>query len=372
MPLRDSRRRYDCNRIPGPGGRDLLLLAGKERAAPQGPWILPADNLSQPGQDAFFPHAGVDPDGSDDRGFRTVQRIQLRSQSASRPRGGASGPRRTSLDPVERDSTQPWPPPRTARRSWPGRNSKAPTTRSVPNPAARWLFRPAGGPLAVRAERSVHPARGRRRRNRRSRSGPGSTEHRNNPGISSPPGAVWQPGRTCLTAGKTAANPDIAIAARTGPQPWSGRATTDRRTSSRPRPGLAGGSFASRSEPFGGWKQSAFNPRSLSARTARRRWSGTEMAITARSSRPATRPPGGVFGGAGGSRRSRVQDAEGAQVAVAPDGTAIAVWTARPVERSPVVQSAVRLPDGGFGAARRFSSRPARSRSSHRSRSSRR
>ena len=68
-------------------------VAAPAVAAPQGPWVLPASDISVPGQTASKPQITTGPGRHHDRGLAPLQRLQHRHPGRDPPPGGASVPR---------------------------------------------------------------------------------------------------------------------------------------------------------------------------------------------------------------------------------------------------------------------------------------
>ena len=264
-------------------------------AAPQGPWVLPASDLSVPGKSTFNPALAVAPDA-------TTTAVWQRSdgtstiRSATRPPGGSFGA------PVDLSVS--------------GKNAFSPQITTAPDGTATAVWRRFDGSnFIIQAATRA-------------------------------PGGSFGAPVNLSAAGQNASFPQITAAPDgTTTAVWPGSDGTNSIIQAATRP--PGGSFGAPVD-LSAAGQSALSPQIATAPdgTATVVWSrsdGTNSIIQA-----ATRPPGGSFGTAVDLSAAGLPAGQGAvapQIATAPDGTATVVWG-----RLGFIQAATRPPGGSFGA----------------------
>jgi len=271
----------------------LLAFAPPAPAAPQGPWVLPATDTSAAGQSASIPQIAIAPDGAAIAVWSRSNGINTIIQAATRPPGGFFGAA------VDLSAT--------------GQDAFLPQIAIAPDGAATAVWRRSNGTNNV-IQATTRP----------------------------PSGSFGAP-VDLSAAGQTATNPQIAIApdgAATAVWRRSNGANFIIQTATRP----PGGSFGVVVD-LSAAGQSAFDPRIAiapdgTATAVWQRFNGANNIIQA-----ATRPPGGSFGAA-----VDLSAALDPQIAIAPDGAATAVWR-RSNGTNFIVQAATRPPGGSFGAA---------------------
>ena len=284
-----------------------LGIASPVMAAPQGPWILPASDISTPGRNAQFPQITTAPDGTTTAVWSSENNNNLTSviQAATRPPGGSFG------TPVDLSAPGLLPP---GLLRWEVPSQPQITTAPDGTTTAVWgrydgsnfiiqaATRPPGGAFGTRVDLSVAAQRA------------GSAQITTAPDGTAT--AVWH---------------------RYDGSYWIVQAAT------RP-PGGSFGAPVDLSAPG----ETAYYPQITTAPdgTATAIWSdltavgpGSSFIVQA-----ATRPPGGSFG-APVDLSAPGQDASSPQITTAPDGTTTAVWWG-----SGGIQAATRPPGGSFGA----------------------
>ncbi len=330
----------------------LALSAGAAHAAPQGPWVLPAEDLSAPGEDAEDAQLAAGPDG-------TATAVWIRSdgsndiiQAATRPPGGPFGA------PVD--------------LSAPGQDADLPqvvtaldgTTTAVwrrddgTNDIIQAAIRPPGGSFGTPVDLS---AAGQDANGPQVSAAPDGTTtavwRRSNganfiiQAATRPPGGSFGTPVDLSATGQSGFNPQIANGADgTATVVWTGDNGFNNIIQAATRP--SGGSFGTPVD-LSAPGQSAFNARVATATdgTATVVWGRPNGVNTIIQS--ATRPPGGSFG-APVNLSAAGQDASGPEVAAAPDGTMTAVWY-RSAGSNFIVQAATMPPGGVFGAAENLS-----------------
>ena len=115
----------------------LLAFTPAAPAAPQGPWVLPASDLSAAGQNAERPQTAIAPDGTTTVVWERHDGANYVVQAATRPRAAPSALRSTSRPPARTPTTPRSRSPPTAPPLWSGLATTAPTTWSGPPPARR-------------------------------------------------------------------------------------------------------------------------------------------------------------------------------------------------------------------------------------------
>ena len=318
-------------------------------AAPQGPWVHPAADLSAAGQRAFRPQVTVAPDGSATAVWQRFDGSNTIVQAATRPPGGSFGA------PVDLSDS--------------GQNAEKPEVTTSPdgNTTAVWqrsdgsntiiqaAIRPPNGAFGVPVDLSI------------------AGQNAGKPQVTTSPDgtttAVWE---------RWNGTKSVIQAASRG----SGRPFGNPVTLSEPEPGLdayapqiAAGADTTAIVVwyrfFGGSKvvvqasirplgepysdpvdisdagQAAYGPRIAFAPdgTATAVWRRDNFGIT--SIQAATRPPGGTFA-APVDVSVPGKNAYEPQVAFTPDGTANSVWRLSSGGGS-IIQSAARPPGGSFG-----------------------
>jgi len=166
------------------------------------------------------------------------------------------------------------------------------------------------------------------------------------PAPAAPQGPWVLPATDTSATGRNAFIPQIAIAPDgTATAIWSRSNGSNEIIQAATRP--PGGSFGAAVD-LSATGQNAFDPQVAIAPD------GTATAIWSRSNgsneiiQAATRPPGGSFGAAV-DLSATGQNAFGPQIAIAPDGVATAVWVR--LGATNIIQAATRPPGGSFGAA---------------------
>ena len=274
-------------------------IASPAMSAPQGPWVLPASDISAPVQGAFGPQITTAPDGTATAVWYRSDGANNIIQAATRPPGGSFGA------PVD--------------LSVAGRNATFPQITTAPDGTATVVWRRYNGSNMI-----IQAA-------------------------TRPPGGSFGPAVDLSASGQRAIGPQIttapdgtatAIWSRFSGSNWIVQATT------RP-PGGSFGAPVGLSAP-GQSCRGAFGPQITTAPdgTATAVWPGSDFSD--RIIQAATRPPGGSFGApvdlsADGGNALRPQ------IAAAPDGTATAVWE-RDTHSDRIIQAATRPPGGSFGA----------------------
>lgn len=265
--------------------------------APQGPWVLPATDLSAPGGNALAPQVAISPDGTIIVVWAGENGGSYVVQAAIRPAGGSFGA------PV---------------------NLSAPSTESMPTDLA---IGPDGAAVAVwqRFEGSDWIAQAATR----------------------PAGGSFGPAEDLSTPGGIAGDTHVAIepdgTATVVWQRWEDSQTAIQ-AATRP-PGGDFGAPVYLTVPVPGhqfnFPQVAAGPGGVAAVWLHT--SGASSVVQA-----ATRPPGGAFGSPV-DLSAPDQHSGSPQVAVGPDGTTTAVWF-RPDDLAyNIIQAATRPPSGSFG-----------------------
>jgi len=270
-------------------------IASPAVAAPQGPWVLPASDISAPGQDAESPQITTAPDGAASAVWERSNGANGIIQASTRPPGGSFD---TPVDLSE-----------------PGQTAYAQQVTAAPDGATTAVWRRGGANGIIQA-------------------------------ATRPPGGSFGTPVDLSAPGQNANSPQITTAPDgTATAVWhrSNGANNIIQAATRP-PGGSFGTPVDLSAPG----QSAFRAQITTAPD------GTATAVWYRSNgandiiQASTRPPGGSFGApvdlsAGG------QNAEAPQIAIAPDGTATVVWY-RSNGANDVIQASTRPPGGSFGA----------------------
>ncbi|MBN8866734.1 MAG: hypothetical protein J0H98_04210 [Solirubrobacterales bacterium] len=269
--------------------------SGSAQAAPQGPWVLPAGNLSATGQNAQAPQVAVAADGTATVVWYRFDGSDNIIQAATRPPGGAFG---TPVDLSEA-----------------GEGAHAPQIAVAPDGTvtAVWVRSDGSKDIVQAATR--------------------------------PPGGAFGAPVNISAGGQYAQAPQVAVAADgTATVIWvrSNGANDIVQAATRP----PGGAFGAPVD-LSAAGQSAYIPQVAFAPD------GTATAIWVRSNgtnniiQAATRPPGGAFG-APVDLSATDQAAYGPHLAVAPDGTTTVVWDGTDGSNT-IAQAATRAPGGAFG-----------------------
>ncbi len=332
----------------------LALAVSPAGAAPQGPWVQPAVDLSASAadKDAQDPQIATAPDGTATvvwhRWNGSGDGDTAVIQAATRPPGGAfSAPvevsvaGRTAIHPqisgaADGSVTVVWqrdngsntiiqaatrPPGGNfglpADLSAPGRDAGDPQIEVAPDGAATAVWRRSDGSKQITQAASRPPG-----------------------GVFGAPVNLSAPGQNAFGRPQVASDPDGAFTAV-----WSREDGSNDIVQAATRP--PGGSFGapvdlSATGQDNDRSQIAIAPDGT-ATVVWRRSDGTNTIIQA-----ATRPPGGIFG-APITISTIGQDAQAPQIAAASDGTATAVWFGN-VGGNFIIQAATRPPGGSFGA----------------------
>jgi len=275
----------------------LLAFAPPAPAAPQGPWKLPASNISAAGQAAFDPEIAIAPDGAATAVWRRSNGTSNIIQAATRPPGGSFGAA------VDLSAT--------------GQNALDPQIAIAPDGTATAVWRRFNGTNFV-AQAATRP-----------------------------PGGSFGAAIDLSATGEDSLAPQVAIAPDgAATVVWTRFNGTNFIIQAATRP--PGGSFGAAVD-LSATGQDAFNPQIAiapdgAATVAWQRYDGANDIIQA-----GTRPPGGSFGAAVNLSVAG-QNASEPQIEVAPDGAATAVWR-RSNGANQIVQAATRPPGGSFGAA---------------------
>ena len=275
----------------------LLAFAPPASAAPQGPWKLPASNISAAGQAAFDPEIAIAPDGAATAVWRRSNGTSNIIQAATRPPGGSFGAA------VDLSAT--------------GQNALDPQIAIAPDGTATAVWRRFNGTNFV-AQAATRP-----------------------------PGGSFGAAIDLSATGEDSLAPQVAIAPDgAATVVWTRFNGTNFIIQAATRP--PGGSFGAAVD-LSATGQDAFNPQIAiapdgAATVAWQRYDGANDIIQA-----GTRPPGGSFGAAV-NLSAAGQNASEPQIEVAPDGAATAVWR-RSNGANQIVQAATRPPGGSFGAA---------------------
>ncbi len=271
----------------------ITLVSATSVAAPQGPWVLPAADVSVPGQDADAPELAVGPDGSATVVWTRDGASDDTLKVASRPPGGAFGA------PVDLTG------------SFVDAAGPAVAIGSDGTTTVAWLQSDGSNQVVKAATR--------------------------------PPGGVFQNLTTLSQPGQDAANPRIAIAADgTATAVWQRSDGANQVIQAATRP--PGGTFAvaeDLSEPGQDafLPQIAFDPDGTSTVVWRRSNGSNQIA------QATTRPAGGSFGPAENLSQAGQGVAGGPSIAIAANGDTTVVW-ARSNGSNNIAQAVTR-PDGG-------------------------
>jgi hypothetical protein len=323
-----------------------LGIASPAMSAPQGPWVLPAADLSPPGQDAVGSQITTAPDGTATAVWRRNDGANSIIQSATRPPGGTFGTP-VNLSAAGQDAFGP------QIRTDPGGTSTAVWSRSDgANSIIQSATRPPGGEFndpvdlsapgqtAVGAQITIAPD--------------GTTTaiwQRSNgsnfiiQAATRPPGGTFGTPADLSVSGQDALNAEVTTdPGGTTTAVWRRSNGTNSIIQAATRP--PGGSFGipvDLSAPG----QNASGPRVMTVPD------GTTTAVWERSDgsnniiQAATRPPGGTFG-APVDLSAAGQDAFGPGIASSPDGVATVVWSLFKGGNF-IIQGTTRPPGGTFG-----------------------
>ena len=321
-------------------------LAGPAGAAPQGPWALPAGDLSATGGSAGNPQIAIAPDGSTTAVWYRFNGTHTIIQAATQPPGGAFGL------PVDLSAT--------------GQNANTPQIAIAPDGSATAVWdrydgtnniiqastRPPGGAFAVPVDLS---AIGRNAIDPQIAIAPDGSAtavwrrfNGNNDIVQAatrPPSGAFGAPVDLSAVGRNAVSPQIAIAPDGSTTAvWSRPNGTNVLIQAATRP--PGGAFAVPVD-LSATGQTAFDPQIAiapdgSATVVWRRYNSTHYIVQA-----ATRPPSGTFGPPV-DLSAIGQDANTPQIAIADDGSATVVWR-RSNGTHYIVQAATRPPSGAFG-----------------------
>ncbi len=274
----------------------LVVTASTASAAPQGPWVLPAGNLSSPGQNASGPQISTAPNGSATAIWNRFNGSNgIIQTSASLPGGSFGAP---------------------ADLSVPGQGAAGSQITTAPDGSATAVWYRFNGSNTI-IQAATRP--------------PG--------GSFAAPVDLSAPGQDAFVPQITTAPDGTAIAVW---QRFNGSNTIIQAATRPP-----GGSFEA-PEDLSATGQNAFSPEITTAPD------GTTTAVWTRSNgsdgiiQAATRPPGGSFGPPV-DLSATGENAAGSQIATAPDGTTTAVWS-RYNGSNRIIQAATRPAGGSFAA----------------------
>ena len=326
----------------------LLAFAAPAVAVPQGPWVLPAADLTATGQNASKTQIAIAPDGAATAVWTRNNGANFIVQAATRPPGGSFG---AAVD-----------------LSAPGPGAFNPQIAIAPDGAAVAVWsrlsddadviaqaatRPPGGSFGAAVDLSA-PGQGADQPQVAIAADGTATVvwYRFNganfivQAVTRPPGGSFGAAVDLSASGQNAFDPQIAVApngAATAVWYRFDGVTTIIQAATRP----PGGSFGATVD-LSAASQNATQPQieiaaDGAATAVWRRSNGTNLIVQA-----ATRPPGGSFGAAI-DLSAAGRDASQPRVTFAPDGAATAVWT-RNNGTNFIVQAATRPPGGAFGA----------------------
>jgi len=264
-------------------------------AAPQGPWVQPAVNVSAAGHDSFDPQITTAPDGTSTAVWTSYNGSKNIIQAATRPVGG------NFSAPVDLSAA--------------GQNAQAPQIDSAPDGTVTAVWERTNGSNFI-IQAAIRP----------------------------PGGSFGAPVDLSAT-GRDANNAQITMAPDgTATAIWSRFNGSNNIIQSATRP--PGGSFGSAID-LSATGANALQPQIDTAPD------GTTIAIWRRSNgaktiiQASSRPPGGAFG-IPADLSAAGQNASGPQIAIALDGSATAVWE-RSNGTNYVIQAATRPSGGSFG-----------------------
>ena len=268
---------------------------GGASAAPQGPWQLPATDLSATGQSGKGHQLTTAPDGTTTAIWSLYNGINTTIQAATRPPGGAFGVP-AGLSATASDSFSP-----------------QITTAPDGTTTAVWLHDNGSNEIAQAATR--------------------------------PPGGAFGTPVDLSVTGQSVRNPQITAAPDgTVTAVWSRSNGSNEIAQAVTRP--PGGAFGTPVD-LSATGQDADSPRVTTAAD------GTVTAVWSRSNgshqivQAVTRPPGGGFG-TPVDLSSTTSDAFSPQITAAPDGTVTVVWSHYNGSNQ-IIQAVTRPPGGGFG-----------------------
>ena len=328
-----------------------LFVAGvpaAASAAPQGPWQLPATDLSETGQSAQLPQIGFAPDGTATAVWYRYNGTNTIIQAKTRPPGGPFG-EAVDLSEAGQSAEQPQigvSPDGTATAVWFRSNGS--------NLIIQAATRPPGGPfgeavdLSESGQSAIEPQIG------VSPDGTATAVWRRFNGsnliiqaATRPPGGPFGEAVDLSEAGQSASFPQIGFAPDgTATAVWFRSNGSNNIIQAATRP--PGGPFGeavdlSATGQNASFPQIGFAPDGT-ATAVWTRSNGSSFIIQAK-----TRPPGGSFGEAVDLSEAG-QSASFPQIGVAPDGTATVVWR-RSNGTNNIIQAATRPPGGSFGEA---------------------
>ena len=269
----------------------LAITPVLSQAAPQGPWLLPATDLSASGEEVDDPQIAAGSDGTATAVWQRYDGSNYIIQAATRPPGGSFAPT-VDISVAGEDAYYPQVavgPDGTATAVWERYDGSNYIIQAATRPPGGSFGTPVNLSGGVNSQVAVGP------------DGTATAVWERDDGSNTiiqaatrPPGGPFADPNQLSVAGRSAFSPQIAV----GPD---GTATAV-------------------------WRRS----------------DGTNQIIQA-----ATRPPGGSFAEAV-QLSVAGEDADDPQVAVGPDGTATAVWE-RYDGSNTIIQAATRPPGGSFG-----------------------
>ena len=314
--------------------------------APQGPWALPVEDVSLPGQSASDPQIAAADDGTAVAVWRRPNGVNDIIQLAARPPGGSFSPP-ASLSAAGQDARDPQialAPDGTATAVW--------SRSDGSNEIIQAVTRPPGGPLGNPVNLSAPGRDAFVPQVSTASDGTTTVVWRRFDGAdyivqaaTRPPGGSFGAPVDLSAPGQWAKVPQVATAPDgTTTVVWQRLDGADDIIQAATRP--PGGSFGAPvnlSAPG----QDAEDPQLVTAPD------GTTTVVWVRDdgatdrAQAATRPPGGSFG-APVNLSAPADSAEEPQVATAPDGTTTAIWTGFDGGDF-LIQAATRPPGGSFG-----------------------
>ena len=265
-------------------------------AAPQGPWQLPASELSDSGQDAQSADVAIAPDGTTTAVWQRLDGLKYIAQASTRPPGGTFGP------PEDLSAT--------------GQSAISPKIAAAPDGTATVVWsRSDGANQIVQA-------------------------------VTRPPGGSFGTPEDLSVPGGDAVLAQVSVAADgTTGVAWKRDFGSNQIVQAAIRP--PGGAFENPVSLSGGGSEDAQGPQISLAPdgTATVVWhksNGSNAVVSA-----TTRPPGGSFG-TPVNLSAPGQNAGNAQIASGPDGSTTAVWN-RFDGSDYIIQGRTRPPGGLFG-----------------------
>jgi hypothetical protein len=324
-----------------------LLLPAGAGAAPT--WLLPPLTLSAAGENAIDPQVALDPQGNAVGVWTRSDGLNNRIEAASRPSGGAFGAAQI-LSAAGENASGPQPaldPQGNALAVWQRFDGSDSRIEAASRPsggafgAAQILS--AAGENAFEPQVALDPQGNALAVWRRLEGSDFRIE-----AASRPPGGAFGPAQILSAPGQDATEPQVAL----DPQGnalavWTRSDGSNFRIEAASRP--PGGAFGP-AQTLSAPGQSAFGPQPAldpqgNALAVWRRFDGSNIRIEA-----ASRPPGGAFFGAAQILSAAGQNTFEPQVALAPQGNALAVW--QRFDGSDFrIEAASRPPGGAFGPA---------------------